>query len=115
MTEQLKSQALEKVIRYEVEITGHAAPYKWECYRVGLDSLDYKVASGEAHGDMNDALEQADEAAREDQWERRHRNTMVRALLFECDPEPSELARLERDAEIVNYGLAGEGRLRVVA
>lgn len=96
------------MIRYEVEITGHTAPFKWILYRVGLDGIDYKVAAGEAYADTAEAIAQAEEAAHEDQEERRHRNTKVRCLLFECEPEPSELERHKRDAGVVNFGLASE-------
>lgn len=96
------------MIRYEVEVTGHVPPFKWIVYRVGLDGLDYKVEAGEAWGGMAEAISQAEEAARDDQEQRRHRNTKVRCLLFEAEPEASELDRHKRDAGVVNFGLASE-------
>lgn len=95
------------MIRYEVEITGHAPPFKWIVYRVGLDGIEYKIDAGEADA-MAEAISQAEEASRRDQEERRHRNTKVRCLLFECEPEAGELERYKRDATVVNFGLAGQ-------
>lgn len=103
------------MIRYEVEIVGHAPPFKWAVFRVGLDGIEYKVDSGENWENLAGALSEADDGARRDQFERKHRNTKVRALLFECDPEPSEVARKERDAKVVNFGLAARRDLREAA
>jgi hypothetical protein len=72
------------VIRYEVEITGHEPPYQWQVYRTINQKRTGLSLSGEAKT-QGDAIEAAEEKAREWDWEQRHRATKVAVLLFESD------------------------------
>jgi hypothetical protein len=79
-------------IRYEVKITGHAAPFKWEVARV------QEVAGGTGTGrtllrpvgeadTYEDALFDAAAFAQQSEWDRWHGATVRTETLFEVDDE----------------------------
>lgn len=99
-----------ELIRYDIEITGHASPFKWQVFRIGLDGLEYPLASGETYGEIFEARDDAAEAIENDIWEREHRSTKRRFPFCSVEPTEPELERKERDANVVNFGLAGKGK-----
>lgn len=78
---------VDRRVRYDVEIVGHEAPFKWEVERwlPGASSSTLPTADCRGEADSyEEAMFLAAEAAREAEYKRLHSSTARRETLFDC-------------------------------
>lgn len=79
-------------IRYTVKIMGHEAPFQWEIFRYGPSaSAVIPTTDGECRGEAStydEAVGEAYAAARDAEWKRKHRATVIEVDLFDFEDEP---------------------------
>ena len=90
------------MIRYEVEITGHAPPYKWQLLRQEPGKTIKLGDTGETQT-PEEALWDAQDAACRREYDRKHSVTKRTEVLFEVDeasdntPDPPAIAEAWQD------------------
>jgi hypothetical protein len=86
------------MIRYEVEITGHQPPFKWQLKRTTNGTTNNLGDAGEAQT-REEALWDAQDAAMNREYTRKHQTTKRTEVLFEVDedalPDPPDSAEAE--------------------